>query len=102
MHEYDHGLGFQNVENEATGALSSGLADIFSTFTYDNTTGKRWAQMTAIERQASALNYGNVVFDGASATVGAGRGCGRLCQWRHPVWSRANAGQFRWHRGAWA
>ena len=72
MHEYDHGLGFQNVENEATGALSSGLADIFSTFTYDNTTGKRWAQMTAIERQASALNYGNVVFDGASATVGAG------------------------------
>ena len=72
MHEFGHGLGFQNFENETTGAFSSGYADIFSTFTYDNTTGKRWTEMTIAERQASALNYGNVVFDGASATAGAG------------------------------
>ena len=72
MHEFGHGLGFQNFENEATGAFSSGYADIFSTFIYDNTTGKRWTQMTIAECQASALNYGDVVFDGASATAGAG------------------------------
>ena len=72
MHEFGHGLGFQNFENEATGTFFNGLPDIYSTFTYDNTTSKRWTQMTVAERQASALNYGNVVFDGASATAGAG------------------------------
>ncbi len=72
MHEFGHGLGFQNFENEAAGTFFSGVPDIYSTFTYDNTTGKRWTQMTIAERQASALNYGNVVFDGASATAGAG------------------------------
>ena len=72
MHEFGHGLGFQNFENEASGAFSLDYADIFSTFTYDNTTGKHWPQMTISERQESALNYGNVVFDGASASAGAG------------------------------
>ncbi len=72
MHEFGHGLGFQNFETEAAGTFYLGVPDIYSTFTYDNTTGKRWTQMTIAERQASALNYGNVVFDGASATAGAG------------------------------
>lgn len=71
MHEFGHGLGFQNFETESTGAFFSGRQDIYSTFTYDNTTGKRWTQMTIAERQASALNYGNVIFDGPSATAGA-------------------------------
>lgn len=71
MHEFGHGLGFQNFENEAAGTFFNGVQDIYSTFTYDNTTGKRWTQMTVAERQASAVNYGNVVFDGASATAGA-------------------------------
>jgi hypothetical protein len=68
MHEFGHGLGFQNFENEATGAFQSGIPDIYSTFTYDNSTNKRWTQMSVSERVASALNYGNVVFDGANAT----------------------------------
>ena len=71
MHEYGHGLGFQNFENETLGTFFNGVQDIYSTFTYDNTTSKRWTQMTIAERQASALNYGNVIFDGASATAGA-------------------------------
>ena len=71
MHEFGHGLGFQNFETEQTGAFLSGRADIYSVFTYDNTTGKFWTQMTAGERVASALNYGNVVFTGANATAGA-------------------------------
>lgn len=71
MHEYGHGLGFQNFENEATGAFLGGLPDVYSTFTYDNTAGLFWTQMTVDQRRASALNYGNVVFTGASATAGA-------------------------------
>lgn len=71
MHEYGHGLGFQNFENEATGAFLSGRQDIYSVFTFDNTTGKFWTEMTVAERRASAINSGNVVFTGASATAGA-------------------------------
>jgi hypothetical protein len=71
MHEFGHGLGFANFENEGTGAFSGNLPDIYSTFTYDNSTGKFWHEMTAAERRASAINYGNVVFTGANATTGA-------------------------------
>lgn len=72
MHEFGHGLGFQNFENEGNGTFLQGVPDIYSTFTFDNTTGKFWTQMSIAERQASALNYGKVVFTGASATNGAG------------------------------
>jgi hypothetical protein len=71
MHEFGHGLGFQNFENEATGGFLAGYPDIYSTFTYDNTVGKRWTQMTSAERRASALTNGNVIFDAAHAVAGA-------------------------------
>src|SRR4249919_1722200 len=71
MHEFGHGLGFQNFENEATGTFLAGFQDIYSVFTYDNSANKFWTQMTVNERRLSALNYGNVVFTGASATHGA-------------------------------
>ena len=71
MHEFGHGLGFQNFENEAAGTFLNGVPDIYSVFTYDNTAGKYWTQMTVAQRQASALNYGNVVFTGPNAKAGA-------------------------------
>ena len=71
MHEYAHGLGFANFENEATGAFFQGLPDAYSQFTYDNTQAKYWVAMTQAERATSGLNYGNVVFTGANATAGA-------------------------------
>lgn len=71
MHEFAHGLGFQNFENEAAGTFLSGRQDIYSVFTYDNTAQKYWTEMSVAERQASALNYGNVVFTGPRATAGA-------------------------------
>lgn len=71
MHEYGHGLGFQNFESEANGTFLADVQDIYSVFTFDNTTGKFWTEMTVPERQASAINTGNVVFTGASATAGA-------------------------------
>lgn len=71
MHEFGHGLGFQNFEDEASGAFLANLQDVYSIFTFDDTTGKFWTQMTNAERQASALNYGKVVFTGANAVAGA-------------------------------
>jgi len=71
MHEFGHGLGFQNFENEATGAFLANIPDVYSVYTFDNSTGKSWVQMSNAERQASALNYGKVVFTGASAKAGA-------------------------------
>lgn len=71
MHEFGHGLGFQNFENEATGQFLAGRQDIYSVFTFDNTTGRFWTEMTIPERRASAINTGNVVFTGTSATTGA-------------------------------
>lgn len=71
MHEYAHGLGFSNFENEAAGTFFLGVQDVYSIYTYDNTAAKYWTEMTIAERQASALNYGNVVFTGPRATAGA-------------------------------
>lgn len=71
MHEFGHGLGFQNFESEATGQFQSGIPDIYSRFTYDNTQNLFWSDMSVSQRQASAINYGNVVFTGANAKVGA-------------------------------
>lgn len=71
MHEFGHGLGFQNFEDEASGKFMLDIQDIYSVFTLDNTTGKHWTAMTDVERQVSALNYGKVVFDGFNATSGA-------------------------------
>jgi hypothetical protein len=71
MHEFGHGLGFQNFVSEATGDFQSNTPDIYSTFTFDNTTGKFWTQMNKPQRKASAINYGHVVFTGSSARAGA-------------------------------
>ncbi|MES2858344.1 MAG: PA domain-containing protein [Pseudomonadota bacterium] len=71
MHEYAHGLGFSNFENEATGTFFNGRKDAYSIFTYDNTVAKFWPDMTISERMASGVNDGNVVFTGALATAGA-------------------------------
>lgn len=64
LHELGHGLGFQNFANESTGALFGGLPDIYTMFTYDETTGKHWDEMNNAERIASAINTNNVVWDG--------------------------------------
>ncbi len=68
LHELGHGLGFANFVNEATGAENSGLDDIYSHFTLDADTGLHWTVMTNAERQASAINGRDVVWDGATVT----------------------------------
>lgn len=79
MHEYAHGLGFSNFEDEASGRWlgatlaqpNGGFPDAYSQFTFDNTAGLFWTQMNNVQRAASGVNYGNVVFTGANATAGA-------------------------------
>jgi hypothetical protein len=66
MHEIAHGLGFANFANEATGSLFLGLPDVYTLYSLDLTTGMTWDMMTDAERQASAVNGPNVVWNGPS------------------------------------
>ncbi|HEX8501406.1 MAG TPA: PA domain-containing protein [Pyrinomonadaceae bacterium] len=70
LHEFAHGLGFQSFTDGSTGAQTTSSAgtpfpSIYDRFLLDNTTGKRWHEMTDAERKASAVNTGNLVWAGA-------------------------------------
>lgn len=69
LHEFAHGLGFSSFTNEATGVQPSGSPTIFDRFLLDKTTGKLWPQMTDAERQASAINFRNLVWIGSQTTA---------------------------------
>ena len=71
MHEFGHGLGVQNFEDEASGVFSDNRPDVYSQFTFDNTQGLFWPQMSDAQRRASAVNYGKVVFTGSNAIAGS-------------------------------
>lgn len=71
LHEIAHGIGFANFVNDATGALLSGQADIYTVFSLDETTGLHWNEMNDAQRAASAINTGNLVWDGSSVTAEA-------------------------------
>jgi len=69
LHEFAHGLGFQQFADVTTGARIVGLDDVFNVHIFDNTTHKYWPQMTDAERAASSTNPRNVVFDGAAVNA---------------------------------
>jgi hypothetical protein len=79
LHEFGHGLNFANAVNEANGRNlgatnanpNGGQTDIFARYTLDNSNGLSWDQMTQVQRQASAINYGNVVWSGSKVSAGA-------------------------------
>ncbi len=71
MHEYAHGLGFASFATASTGALFYGYPDAYNVYAYHNPTAKFWPQMTDAERQAAAIDTGNVVFTGPRAVAGA-------------------------------
>jgi hypothetical protein len=68
MHEFAHGLGFLSFTNASTGAQNLNVPSIYDRFLTDASTGKSWPQMTNAERQASAINTGNLVWTGAQTT----------------------------------
>lgn len=69
LHEFGHGLGFSSFTNEATGVEPGGFPTIYDFFLRDNTTGKLWPNMTDAERQASAINFRNLVWIGSQVTA---------------------------------
>ena len=72
LHEFAHGLGFSGFTNTSTGRFLGGTPDIYSHFTLDNSTGKHWDEMqNDRQRKDSAINTGNVVWDGPAVLAGA-------------------------------
>jgi len=69
LHELGHGLGFSSFVNGSTGSLFSGFPDVYTTFMYDRTVNKYWNNMTNAERQTSATNNGNVLWDGPNVKI---------------------------------
>jgi PA domain len=64
LHEMGHGLGFANFVDETSGNRPLDMDDIYSAYTLDVSSGKRWNDMTVAERQASAINVRKVSWDG--------------------------------------
>jgi hypothetical protein len=71
LHEFGHGIGFQQFASVTTGARPLDLTDVYALNLLDTTTGKSWDQMTDAERVASAINSRKVVWEGAEVSAGA-------------------------------
>jgi hypothetical protein len=78
LHEFGHGLGFASFTDESTGVQAGvqtqfpqGLPGVYDFFLLDKTTLKHWPVMTNAERQASAINAPNLVWDGPQVTSDA-------------------------------
>ncbi|HKY28098.1 MAG TPA: PA domain-containing protein [Pyrinomonadaceae bacterium] len=69
LHEFSHGLGFQTFTSSSTGVQNSGSPSVYDRFLFDNTVQKTWSQMTDVERQASAVNTGNLAWSGPRVTA---------------------------------
>jgi hypothetical protein len=68
LHEFSHGLGFSQFASVTTGALFLGSPDAYNRNLLDTTLGATWDVMTNAERQASAVNFNNVVWIGTNVT----------------------------------
>ncbi|HZN02582.1 MAG TPA: PA domain-containing protein [Candidatus Polarisedimenticolia bacterium] len=69
LHEFGHGLGFQQFASLTTGAQPANQTDLYGRRLLDTTTSKTWNQMTNAERVVSAINSRRVVWD--NGQVGA-------------------------------
>lgn len=69
LHEMGHGLGFASFANPSNGVFFFGAPGIFDYYTLDMTTGLHWTEMNNAQRAASAINSGNLVWDGPNVTA---------------------------------
>ena len=69
LHELGHGLGFSGFASVSTGVQLAGFPGIYERFLLDNSSGLHWHQMSDAQRAASAINTGNLVWDGVAATA---------------------------------
>lgn len=68
LHEMGHGLGFSTFVDESDGSEFFGLPDVFSRHILDTTTGLHWNEMNNFQRATSAVNTGNLVWNGDGVT----------------------------------
>ncbi len=71
LHELSHGLGFKALVSGTSGAHLAGQPDLFERFLFDESTGKGWPDMSNAERASSAVNTGNLVWNGLAANTRA-------------------------------
>jgi len=72
LHEMGHGIGFQTFTSGTTGNFQAGFPSAWDVFIRDDSTGLNWRTMTAAERVASAINTGNLVWQGPNVTANSG------------------------------
>ncbi len=74
LHEFGHGLGFSTTTSGSTGNYLNGppaLPALWDRFLRDETTGLHWDENSAAQRVASAINTGNLTWDGEETSYGA-------------------------------
>ena len=71
LHEFGHGLGFQQFANLTTGAQVLGFTDVYGLHLLDTSSMKTWDVMTDAERVASAINSRRLVWNGMEVSAGA-------------------------------
>jgi hypothetical protein len=69
LHEMGHGLGFSTPTSGSTGNFNGGFPGAWDHFLLDNNTGLYWNNMTAAQRQASAIGNGSLRWDGANVKL---------------------------------
>lgn len=69
LHELGHGLNFQTFVSSSSGANFGGQTDTYARRLVDATTGLTWDQMTTAQRQASAVRFGRLVWNGANVSA---------------------------------
>ena len=68
LHEFGHGLNFQTFYNRSNGAPFQGHTDIYARYLFDRTFGLTWPQMSNAQVAFSSINFGNLVWSGATVT----------------------------------
>lgn len=64
MHELAHGLGFHSNVDPVTGEAGYGMPSAYDRLVFDREAGLSWGEMSDERRKASAVNHGNVVWNG--------------------------------------
>jgi hypothetical protein len=72
LHELGHGLGFATIVDVTTGAKALGFDDTFMRNLEDKSLGLLWPPMSNAQRQASAIDDGDLYWTGAQVIANGG------------------------------
>ncbi|SFB91030.1 PA domain-containing protein [Massilia yuzhufengensis] len=69
LHEMGHGLGFQTFTDDETGQQFFGIPSVWDYHLVDNRTNTPWVAMTDAQRQASAITWRGLSWDGPNVNA---------------------------------